>query len=106
MPQTSPQAEELRWVEHADVQADFRQHVEREHDTRFLSQSGLSFATEFPGLEETPETQRLVKEHDSRYIKGTTDIISSWEQKRLRDEATYYATRYNSMLLGHLECNK
>jgi hypothetical protein len=106
MPETSPEAEQLRWVEHADVVADFRQHVEREHDTRFLSQFGLSFATEFPGLTETPETQQLVRQHGSRRIEGTTDVISSSEQLRLKDEASFYATRYNAMLLGYLECQK
>jgi hypothetical protein len=103
LPQTSPEAERLRWVEHADVLADFRQHVEREHDLRFLSVSGLSFGTEFPGLTETPETQQLVREHGSRWIEGTTDIVSSWEQHRLLDEISDYATRYNCMLLGYLE---
>jgi hypothetical protein len=104
LPQTSPEAEQLRWVEHADVLADFRQHVEQEHDMRFLSKYGLSFGTEFPGLQETAETQRLVKQYLSRRIDGGDDVIRSWEQERLMHEVTWYASTYNSMLLGYLEC--
>jgi hypothetical protein len=70
---TCAEADKLRWVRHANVQEDFRQHVEREHDMRFLSVFGLSFATEFPGLQDSPENQRLVQEHGSRRIEGTTD---------------------------------
>jgi hypothetical protein len=75
-PDACTEADKLRWVEHANLQEDFRQHVEREHDMRFLSVFGLSFSSEFPGLQDTPEMQRLVQEHGSRRIEGTTDIIS------------------------------
>jgi hypothetical protein len=102
-PDTCPEAEVLRWVEKADVIADFRQHVERDHDMRFLSVFGLSFATEFPGLEDTPDLQRLVQQHGSRRIEGTTDALSCMEQHRLLDQVFHYAARYNSMLLGYLE---
>src|SRR5947208_7962308 len=80
---TCAEADKLRWVQHANVQEDFRQHVEQEHDMRFLSVFGLSFATEFPGLQDTLENQRLVQEHGSRRIEGTTDIISCIEQHQL-----------------------
>jgi hypothetical protein len=106
LPRTSPEATALAWVDHADVLTDFRQHVEHDGDTRFLSQSGLSFATEFPGLQETPELQQIVKEHGSRRIEGTTDVINSLEQQRLLGEVTFYAARYNSMLLGYIDCTK
>ena len=102
-PTTCAEADKLRWVEHANLQEDFRQHVEREHDMRFLSVFGLSFATEFPGLQDTPDMQRLVQEHGSRRIEGTTDIISCIEQHQLLDQIFQYAMRYNSMLLGYLE---
>jgi hypothetical protein len=102
-PNTCAEAEILRWVEKADVVADFRQHVERDHDMRFLSVFGLSFSTEFPGLENTSEMQQLVQQHGSRRIEGTTDALSCMEQHRLLNEVSHYAARYNSMLLGYLE---
>ena len=105
-PDTCAEADTLRWIEHADVQQDFRQHVEREHDMRFLHIFGLSFGTEFPGLEDTPETQRLLKEHGSRHIEGTTDVISCIDQQQFLDRVFQYAMRYNSMLLGYLESRK
>jgi hypothetical protein len=106
LPDTCAEAEKLRWVEHANVQEDFRQHVEREHDMRFLSVFGLSFASEFPGLQETPEIQRLLQEYGSRRIEGTTDVVSCIEQNQFLEQVFHYAMRYNSMLLGYLECQK
>ena len=106
IPATLPQSEQLRWVQHADVVADFRQHVELEHDTRFLSRYGLSFASEFFGLTETPEMQQLIQKHGSRRLKAGDDIITSAEQMQLQSQIGIYGTRYNSMLLGYLECQK
>jgi hypothetical protein len=106
LPETSSESEKLRWVQHADVVADFRQHVEREHDTRFLSRYGLSFASEFFGLTETPEIQQLIQKHGSRRLEAGDDIITSAEQMQLQDQIGIYGTRYNSMLLGYLECQK
>ena len=102
---TCAEADKLRWVEHTNLQEDFRQHVEREHDIRFLTVFGLSFSTEFPGLEETPEMQRLVQEHGSRRIEGTTDVIKCIAQHQLLDQVFQYAMRY-SMILGYRECPK
>ncbi len=106
IPATSSESEKLRWVQHADVVADFRQHVEREHDTRFLSRYGLSFASEFFGLTETPEIQQLIQKHGSRRLEAGDDIITSAEQMQLQDQIGIYGTRYNCMLLGYLECQK
>jgi hypothetical protein len=106
MRETSPESEKLRWVQRADVVADFRQHVEREHDTRFLTRYGLSFASEFFGLTETPEIQQLIQRHGSRRLEAGGDIITSAEQRQLQDQIGIYGTRYNSMLLGYLECQK
>ena len=103
---TCAEANKLRWVQHANVQEDFRQHVEREHDMRFLSVFGLSFATEFPGLQDTPENQRLIQEHGSRRIEGTTDIVTCIEQHQLMGQVFQYATRYNSMILGYRDYSK
>jgi hypothetical protein len=106
IPATSPESKNLRWVQHADVVADFRQHVEREHDTRFLSRYGLSFASEFFGLTETPEIKQVIQKHGSRRLEAGDDIITSAEQMQLQDQIGIYGTRYNSMLLGYLECQK
>jgi hypothetical protein len=84
IPETSPESEKLRWVQHADVIADFRQHVEREHDTRFLSRYGLSFASEFFALTGTPEIQQLIQKHGSRRLQAGDDIITSAEQMQLQ----------------------
>jgi hypothetical protein len=101
IPATSPDAEELRWLDQADVSADFRDHVERQHDTRFISVYALSFRNEF-GLEQTPETEELTRKHGSRHIKGTTDVITSRESQRLLRKASEYAHAYNALLLNYL----
>ena len=106
IPATSPQSEQLRWIQHADVVADFRQHVEREHDTRFLSRYGLSFASEFFGLTETPEIQQLIQKNGVRRLEAGDDIITSAEQEDLQHRIGEYGTRYNNMLVGYLECQK
>jgi hypothetical protein len=103
---TCSEAAPIRWVEHANVQEDFRQRVERDHDMRFLSIFGLSFSSEFPGLQDTPEIQRLLQRYGSRRIEGTTDQVSCNEQNLLLEQVFHYAMRYNSMLLGYLECHK
>jgi hypothetical protein len=106
IPETSPESERLRWVQHADVVEDFRRHVEREHDTRFLTRYGLSFTSEFFGLTETPEIQQLIQKNGSRRLEAGDDIVTSSEQMQLQSLIGVYGTRYNSMLLGYLECQK
>jgi hypothetical protein len=106
IPATSPESEKLRWILHADPVADFRQHVEREHDTRFLSRYGLSFVSDFPGLIDTPEIQQLVQQHGSRRLDAGSDIMTSKEEPDLQERIGIYAATYNSMLLGYLECQK
>jgi hypothetical protein len=101
IPQTSSQAEQLRWLDHVDVQTDFRVHVEQQHDTRFISVYALSFVGEF-GLADTPETQELTRKHGSLHLEGTTDIITSSEHARLLRKASDYAEQYNSLLLAYL----
>jgi hypothetical protein len=102
-PATCSEAEKLRWIEHANVQEDFRQHVERDHDMRFVAVFGLSFSTEFPGLEDTPEMQQLVQQSGARHLEGMTDVISCEEQQYLSERVFRYAMRYNSMILGYRE---
>jgi len=106
VPATSPESEKLRWVQHADPVADFRQHVEREHDMRFLSRYGLSFASEFPGLMDTPEIQQLVQRQGSRRLEAGSDVVTSQEESDLQQRIGIYAATYNSMLLGYLESQK
>ena len=106
IPDTCSEAESLRWVERADVREDFRRHVVEQQDVRFISVYGLSFGTEFPGLQDTAEMHRLVHEHGSRRIEGTTDIISCTEHHELLGAISQYAQRYNSMILGYRECPK
>jgi hypothetical protein len=101
VPLTSAEAEQLRWLDSADVQADFRDHAERQRDTRFISVYALSFVGEF-GIPETPETRELTRKRGSRHIEGTTDIITSSEHMRLLRKASEYAQRYNSLLLAFL----
>jgi hypothetical protein len=106
MRDTCAEAEELRWIERADAQEDFRQRVVSKHDMRFLSVFGLSFSTEFPGLEDTPEMQRLVRDYGSRRLKSGRDVISCAEQMQLQGRIFQYAVHYNSMILGYRECPK
>jgi hypothetical protein len=100
IPETSADAEPLRWLDHADVIADFTAHVERQHDLRFASVYAFSVfgAT---GLEQTPEVKQLLQRYGERHIEGT-DIISSAEQQRLLHKASDYDKQYNILLLRYL----
>jgi hypothetical protein len=102
----SPEVQRLRWIEHADVIADFRQNVEQKHDTRFVTVYGLSFGTEFPGLEDTPEMQQLVKQHGARRLESGSDVFNTSLEMELTHQIFDYARRYNSLLLGYLEHEK
>jgi hypothetical protein len=101
IPETSREAEPLRWLDHADVITDFTERVERQHDLRFASVYALSTAGAV-GLDDTPEMQKLVKQHGERHLEGTTDIISSAEQQRLLHKAKDYVKQYNILLLHYL----
>jgi hypothetical protein len=101
LPETSSDAEPLRWLNHADVGADFTEHIEHQHDTRFVSVFAFSIAGAV-ALPDTPEVRRLVKRHGERHIEGTTDIITSAEQQRLLHKAHDYVEQYNALLLQYL----
>jgi hypothetical protein len=101
LPETSEDAEPLRWLDRADVVADFAEHVERQHDTRFVSVFAFSTASAV-GLDDTPEMRKLVQQHGERHLEGTTDIISSAEQQRLLHKASDYVKQYNILLLHYL----
>jgi hypothetical protein len=100
-PQTSPDAEPLRWLDHADVVADFTERVEHQHDMRFVSIYALSASGAF-GLDDTPEVQQLIQRHGERHIEGTTDVFTSVEQMRLLHKAGDYVKQYNILLLHFL----
>ena len=101
IPHTSAEAEQLRWLEHADAAADFREHVERQRDTRFVAVYGFSTPSVF-GLDDSPEVRQLIQRHGERTIQGTTDIITSSEHLRLRSKAHEYVKEYNAFLLRYL----
>jgi hypothetical protein len=101
LPETSPDAEPLRWLDHADVIADFTEHAEHQHDLRFASGYAFSRASAI-GLDETPEVKQLVQRYGERQIEGTTDIITSAEQQRLLQKARDYVKQYNILLLRFL----
>lgn len=101
LPATSRDAEQLRWLDQADAATDFKEQVEHQRDTRFVSVYALSTASAV-GLDDTPEIQRLVQQHGERHIEGTTDIISSAEQQRLLHRAREYVRQYNLLLLQYL----
>src|SRR5438094_8997641 len=82
LPETSRDAEPLRWLDHADVIADFTERVERQHDLRFASVYALSTAGAI-GLDETSDVKPLLQRYGERHIEGTPDVISSSEQQRL-----------------------
>jgi hypothetical protein len=101
IPETSADAELLRWLDHADVIADFKEHVERQRDTRFVSMFAFSTA-DAVGLDDTPEIRSLVQKHGERHLEGTGDVISSAEQQRLQQKASNYVKQYNILLLRYL----
>ena len=101
IPQSSAEAEQLRWLEHADAAADFRQHVERQRDMRFVAVYGFSTPTVF-GLEDSAEVRQLVERHGERALEGPTDIITSRDHLRLRGKAQDYVKQYNGFLLRYL----
>jgi hypothetical protein len=101
IPETSADAEPLRWLDHADAIADFIDHVERQHDLRFASVYAFS-ASGAIGLDETREVKQLLQRYGERHIEGTTDIITSAEQRRLLQKASDYVKQYNILLLRYL----
>jgi hypothetical protein len=101
IPETPADAGPLRWLDRADVIADFVDHVEHQHDLRFASVYALSTAGAI-GLDETPEVKQLLQRYGERHIQGTTDIISSAEQQRLLHKASDYVKQYNILLLRYL----
>ena|SRR5436305_1297194 len=101
LPATSTEAEPLRWLNHADVAADFTERVEHQHDTRFLSVYALNTPGAF-GLDDIADVRQLIQRHGERHIDGTTDVIASAEHQRLLRNASEYVKQYNLLLLHYL----
>jgi hypothetical protein len=101
IPETSADAEPLRWLDHADVIADFTEHIEHQHDTRFMSIYGFSTPGAF-GLDDSPEVRQLIQRHGERSVGPAGDVITSAEYFRLRGKAYDYVKRYNILLLHYL----
>jgi len=99
-PETSAEAEQLRWLDHADVIADFIKRVEQQHDLRFASVYAFSTPGAL-GLAETPEVKQLLQKHGERHIEGTTDIVTSAEHRRLLQKASDNVEQYNILLLHY-----
>jgi hypothetical protein len=101
LPETSADAEQLRWVEHADPAADMRDRVERQRDSRFVSVYSFSTPGAF-GVDDSPDLRQLVQRHGERTLEGTSDIVTSREHLRLRSKAQSYVKQYNEHLLRYL----
>ena len=100
LPDTSPEAEPLRWLDHADLIADFTERVEHQHDYRFVSVFAFS-RTGALGLRDAPEVKELLRRHGESHLDGTTDIITSAKKQRLSHAASDYAKQYNILLLNY-----
>src|SRR5690242_13900568 len=90
----SESTEQLRWLDHADVKADFHITVEGKHDTRFLAVRGIGRSV--PGADDA-----LVARYGYRDIEGTSDVGDA-EHARLCQKARMYAEQYNEMLAQYL----
>ena len=95
-------AEELRWLDHADVKADFHRTVEEKHDTQFLAVRGIG--SMFPGLDHG-RPFGLVERFGYRDIEGTSDV-GDREHARLCKKALVYVKQYNEMLTKYLAPHK
>lgn len=60
LPASSADAQPLRWLDHADVAADFAEHIEQHHDTRFVSVYAFSTPSAF-GLDGTADIRQLIQ---------------------------------------------
>jgi hypothetical protein len=95
-------AEQLRWLDHADVKADFHVTVEEKHDTRFLAVRGIGRMV--PGSD-YDDPNGLVARYGYRDIEGTSDVGDA-EHARLCRKARDYAKEYNEMLTKYLRSHK
>jgi hypothetical protein len=87
----------LRWLYHADPQRDLAAALAR-GDQRFVGLHG--YADSVPGFDSPYED--LPKRYGVRYLRGTSDAMTSEEDHRLNDLADQYAKKYNALLLQHL----
>jgi hypothetical protein len=92
----------LRWLDHADVKADFHRTVEEKHDTRFLAVLGMTRM--IPGSDYR-RPFGFVERYGYRDIEGTSDV-GDQEHARLCKKALVYAEQYNEMLMRYLYSHK
>jgi hypothetical protein len=98
-PSPDPGVRALAWIARADVKADFRTHVTERGDTRFIGVHNAGAV--IPAL--PPDMQvRVFQQKRVRFIRGTSDAITSPEYGRLVTKAHKYARCYNLMLLQYL----
>jgi len=102
-PTPNENVKRLRWLNTANVAADFQRQVLRKHDTRFVAIYG--FAAIVPGTDDARHSN-LVRQRGVRYIEGTSDTPANLEEQRLNDKAEVYAERYNIMLFKYLSDHK
>ena len=95
-------AEELRWLDHADVKADFHRTVEEKHNTRFLAVRGIGRM--IPGSD-YGRPLGFVERYGYRDIEGTSDV-GDQEHAQLCRKALVSAERYNEMLTNYLAFHK
>ncbi|MCA1652346.1 MAG: hypothetical protein LC753_19490 [Acidobacteria bacterium] len=95
-------ADQLRWLDRADVKADFHATVQKKRDTRFLAVRGIGRM--IPGSD-YGKSFGLVARYGYRDIEGTSDVGDA-EHARLCRKALVYAAEYNEMLTKYLRSHK
>jgi hypothetical protein len=91
----------LKWLDTADVKADFHRVVEEQRDFRFLVVGTLS--SRIPAGQYDP-TDLAAKYGSRDFAIGC--IISNGEGLRLRKKADAYADEYNQMLVRYLRSHQ
>jgi len=87
---------ELKRLEQADPEGDFRDAVKRQ-DLRFFGIAGFTLTV--PGVPMSDENMPLLETNGVRVIPGTSDNPVNLT---LQISAARYAERYNKLLLEHL----
>ena len=87
----------LRWLDRADPERDLAAALAR-GDRRFVGTYGYTATVPGAGSPYDP----LPKRYGVRFLRGTSDAMTSQEDERLNDLARRYAKKYNQLLLQHL----
>ncbi len=112
-PRSTTEAEEfdsliqhnLEWLENANPEADANQAIKNE---QIYFMGAMGYAMEVPGVDDYYD--KYVDSAGSKVtvkiIGGTSDAASSDNQERLDIIARKYATRFNKIILNHLNQRK